>query len=267
MNLKAETVVNQLLEATYPSLAKAMQQATQELISDEKHRVYGGGRPDQRRCADAFDINCGSCEEWAERVRNLYAEATGNDDVEVLDPANITGDPDDSIGYGHVFIRHNGLFYDAECQTGVPEWQRLPLFQKQVDEAEYRHPEYGEQEKPDDYDSGEAPTVNLDDPTAFIKQEVDRRSGVKKIEVLGRYWWRRGAGGMYFKAYIYINDKLVHVTPEQGGGSSQYVTDATDWLRRSGYVDLGDREPLWKLRERGIEVCTHSVDVKRERDL
>ena len=98
-------------------------------------------------------------------------------------------------------------------------------------ETEYRHPEYSEQEKPDDFDSGEAPPVNLDDPSTFIKQEIARRADVKKIEICGRNWWRRGAGGNYCRAYIYINDKLVHTTPVMGGSSEHYLQMATDWLR------------------------------------
>lgn len=112
----------------------------------------------------------------------------------------------------------------------------------------------------------------LDDPDTILKQEVERRSEpIKKLEVRGRRWFRRGAGGVYCKAYIYINDKLVHVTPEQYGYGDHYLTLAKDWLMRNGYlVGLLDdeRDPLWTLRDRHkIDLQYGVVDVARERDL
>lgn len=129
--MKAKAIVSVLLEAVDPVLAKAMQQATAEFIADERAQMHGGGRPEGRRIADGYDINCGMCEEWAERVSQLYQEATGRDDVDVLDPGNVTGNPDDSLA-GHVFLRHNGRFYDSECPEGVDDYLKLPLFIKKL---------------------------------------------------------------------------------------------------------------------------------------
>lgn len=111
-----------------------------------------------------------------------------------------------------------------------------------------------------------------DDPTAFINREVERRSEpIKKLEVRGRRWYRRGAGGVYCKAYIYINDKLVHTTAEQYGYGDHYLTLAKDWLTRNGYLTglLDDeRDPIWHLRDKhGIDLKYGVVDVPRERDL
>lgn len=117
-----------------PAFYQAMRQATEEFMKDEAKFVYGGGRPDKRRVADPYDINCGLCEEWSERVREIYRRATGRDEVEVLDPGNITGNPNDSLS-GHVFLRFRGKFYDSECPEGVSSWEKLPLLSKQVREA------------------------------------------------------------------------------------------------------------------------------------
>lgn len=111
-----------------------------------------------------------------------------------------------------------------------------------------------------------------DDPTAFIQREVERRSEpIKKLEIRGRRWYRRGAGGVYCKAYIYINDKLVHVTPEQYGYGDHYLTLAKDWLTRNGYLEGlidDERDPLWYLRDKhGIDLQYGVIDVPRERDL
>lgn len=133
--MNAVAVVNTLLEAVDPAFAKAMQQASAEIFADEGTQMFGGGRPDGRRAADAFDINCGLCEEWAERVRALYHEATGTDLVEVLDPGNLSGNADDSLEAGHVFVRFNDMFYDAETPQGVSDWKQLPMFVKQREDA------------------------------------------------------------------------------------------------------------------------------------
>ena len=116
-----------------PAFQQAMAQATREFLGDETTAVYGGGGEGGRRVISAYDVNCGLCEEWGERVREIYREATGKDDVDVLDPGNMTGDPDDSLS-GHVFLRFEGKFFDAECTEGVANWQQLPLFVKQGDE-------------------------------------------------------------------------------------------------------------------------------------
>ena len=111
-----------------------------------------------------------------------------------------------------------------------------------------------------------------DDPSEFLQREVERRSEpIKKLEIRGRRWYRRGAGGVYCKAYIYINDKLVHVTGEQYGYGDHYLTLAKDWLTRNGYLEglLDDeRDPIWYLRDKhGIDLQYGVTDVPRERDL
>ena len=118
-------------DAVDPTFVKAMQQASAEIFADEQTQMFGGGRPDRRRAVDAYDINCGLCEEWAERVRVLYQEATGNDAVDVLDPGNLSGNADDSLEAGHVFVRFKGMFYDAETPQGLIDWKQLPMFIKQ----------------------------------------------------------------------------------------------------------------------------------------
>lgn len=119
-----------LPSADADAFQKAIQQATQEFLANPKSVVFGGGRPDRRRPVDPYDINCGVCEEWGERVAELYREATGKDEVEVIDPGNITGNPDDCL-LGHVFLRFKNKFYDAECPGGVRSWKKLPLFTRQ----------------------------------------------------------------------------------------------------------------------------------------
>lgn len=133
--MKAKVIVNKLLETVDPAFAQAMQQATAECLADVNAAVFGGegdNKEKGRRPQNSYDINCGLCEEWSERVRVLYREATGRDDVDVLDPGNVSGNPDDSLE-GHVFLRFKGRFYDAECPEGVDDFRKLPLFTKQAE--------------------------------------------------------------------------------------------------------------------------------------
>lgn len=120
-------------EAQNHPLLCLMQQASQEILSNPEAIVYGGieNEHNGRRPTCPYDINCGLCEEWGERVAELYREATGNDDIDVVDPGNLSGHPNDDL-FGHVFIRFHGRYYDAECPEGVDDWRKLLLFTKQI---------------------------------------------------------------------------------------------------------------------------------------
>ena len=101
------------------ALQAAMRQATAEILADDNTATFGGGRKDGRRATDAYDINCGMCEEWANRVAELCPEA------EAVGVGNLTGNVDDDLEHGHVFIRYHGKFYDCECSAGVQDWKQL----------------------------------------------------------------------------------------------------------------------------------------------
>ena len=122
-----------------PILAKIMQAVSDELINDPDTIVFGGGRPDGRKCADAYDINCGYCEIWAENVRGVnkwWPKSDKKHTVEAL--------TDDCLRFGgHVFIRFKGRFYDAECPQGVKSWKQLPLIKKYLKAERQARKAYG----------------------------------------------------------------------------------------------------------------------------
>lgn len=101
-----------------------MERATQEVLSNEKHRVHTGPANNRqaRRPTTPYDVNNGYCEEWAEIV------AANLPGAEPVDPGNFSGDADDSLEAGHVFILYQGKFYDAEAPQGVSHWLELPYF-------------------------------------------------------------------------------------------------------------------------------------------
>lgn len=179
------------------------------------------------------------------------------------------GDDTHGVVYYVVFMRHQSSFDGYYDHDDLIPLNEVGESNKPQQEG-YIFPDQGEQDKPEHWDDGEPPDV--DDPSVVLKHEVAQRSEpIKELEVRGRRWYRRGAGGVYCKAYIYINDKLVHVTPEQYGYGDHYLTLATDWLRRNGYLDdlLPDpRDPIWYLRDKhGIKLQYGVRDVPRERDL
>ena len=108
---------------------------------------------------------------------------------------------------------------------------------------------------------------DLVDPKDFILS----RERPKSIDIIGKLWWRRGYGGTYHTAHIYVDGQKVHVTPEMGGGGNQYLEAATQWLEDEGYIPTrpSRREPGWAwIRDTlNIPLNYYSEDVKRRRDL
>ncbi len=91
---------------------------------------------------------------------------------------------------------------------------------------------------------------------------------VHEIQVQGKEWWRRGAGGMYHTAKIWVNGKLVHVLPENGGTNDAYLYNAFRWLQDNGYVTMERNEaPTSYCRRMGINLIKGVTEVRRERDL
>ena len=96
---------------------------------------------------------------------------------------------------------------------------------------------------------------------------------IESVHVVGRNWWRRGAGGNYYRADIYVNGEKVTTLPEQGGSDQQYLYDAFDWLESNGYIQRirsKNGSPEWPrtVAERlGFKLSYEAYPVKRERDL
>lgn len=101
-----------------------MEQATHEILKDEQAWVFSGprGKREAHRPTTPFDVNNGYCEEWA----NLVVEHLPG--AQVVDPGNFSGNSDDSLEAGHVFVLYRGKFYDAEATDGVSSWLELPYF-------------------------------------------------------------------------------------------------------------------------------------------
>jgi len=68
-------------------------------------------------------INRGKCEDFALRVIDLL----GGYNEELTD-----GAPDDIECElpGHYWVEYKGMYYDAECCSGVSDWNNLPIFKR-----------------------------------------------------------------------------------------------------------------------------------------
>lgn len=108
-----------------------------------------------------------------------------------------------------------------------------------------------------------------DDPEMVIRREVAFRSvPINSIRVLGKRWFRRGPGTTYHSAYIWINNKLVHVIPFAYGYGHQYLYNAFEWLKNHGFVDMGENEAPWQVAQRmGFHLDYEVEDVPRKADL
>jgi hypothetical protein len=91
---------------------------------------------------------------------------------------------------------------------------------------------------------------------------------VSEIQVQGKEWWWRGAGGTYQTARIWVNGELVHVLPEDGGSNDAYLYRAFRWLEDNGYIAMDRNEaPTSYCRRMGINLIKGVTYVQRERDL
>jgi hypothetical protein len=106
-----------------------------------------------------------------------------------------------------------------------------------------------------------------EDPKDFLRRLAVPR--VRSITVVGRRWFRRGYGGTYHTAEIFVNGERVHKTPEQYGYDKQYLWTAWEWLVQSGQIPpLPRNESPWNwCKDHGIELDYYAHDVRRERDL
>jgi len=89
---------------------------------------------------------------------------------------------------------------------------------------------------------------------------------MKSLHIEGRRWFRRGPGGTYCTARIYIDGVQVHKTPAQYGGGEYFLTAAVEWLIANGHAPAGFCPSTRSLREK-LGGTYSTIDVKRERDL
>lgn len=77
--------------------------------------------------ADAYEINCGSCYDFACDLIDIYGsgDALWHDDM--LDCTE-----QEAAYWSHCFTRINNKYYDSECPEGVDNWRELPCFRREA---------------------------------------------------------------------------------------------------------------------------------------
>lgn len=94
------------------------------------------------------------------------------------------------------------------------------------------------------------------------KTEKMEKMGIKKsLFVEAKEWFDKSGGNSYFSARIEVDGKVVGHLPFQYGYGSHFESAAAIWLTENGYT--GDIvAPLWRLREKGIDVYTVKYEAK-----
>ena len=93
---------------------------------------------------------------------------------------------------------------------------------------------------------------------------------VTSITVIGRRWFRKGAGHTYHTVEILVNGEFVHKSERTYGYGNQYEYTAKDWLVKEGYLEMEGHSPdslSWCCREQGITYNAVGIDVSRKADL
>lgn len=96
------------MELNKITFQEAMQQATECLLDEHFPKT-------------SQEINNGFCADWATIVSELFR----NDGLRFHNDEEMT---DGKCEYTHTFISYDGLYYDAEQQKGVKDWNKLPCF-------------------------------------------------------------------------------------------------------------------------------------------
>jgi len=91
---------------------------------------------------------------------------------------------------------------------------------------------------------------------------------IKSIEMYGKRWVD-SYGNTYHNTKVYVDDKLVGITPTQYGYGDQYTQSGFALLKSKGYFKRTKPEDLgWRAMEKKkIKFIKKARDVKRKRDL
>lgn len=85
------------------------------------------------------------------------------------------------------------------------------------------------------------------------------------ITVLGRRWFEKTNGNTYHSVKVCINGNEIGYEPFNYGYGSQYLQTAVELVNEK--LDTKIEFPLWKLKEKGINLIENVVDVPRKKDL
>lgn len=102
---------------------------------------------------------------------------------------------------------------------------------------------------------------------------MSRKKKTRIIHIVARKWFDGLNGNTYFSAIIYVNGDLVHTIEFEYGYNDHYMTVASNWLFKNGYLPgKTEHGSLWQpLRqycdEYNIKLNHSSCYVKLKRDM
>jgi len=100
---------------------------------------------DEFNVENGHHLNMGACDVFAHKLSNRVA------DVNIIDCIEFGM----QLGTGkHVWVLHDGRFYDAEVPEGVDDWRDLPFIQRHFEEEDLEdaYIKQGQVVKPGVYD-------------------------------------------------------------------------------------------------------------------
>lgn len=95
----------------------------EDFLDGMRRQGFYYGKPSGKLRYDAtpYDVNQGLCQGFARAVM----EAVPESQYWWLPPEG--EDPEDPLKCSHAFVLWRGKYYDAECISGVKDWQQLPF--------------------------------------------------------------------------------------------------------------------------------------------
>jgi len=89
------------------------------------------------------------------------------------------------------------------------------------------------------------------------------------VYIYGKTWFQRSYGNTYHITKLYVNDKVIDISPIEYGYGEQYVQTGMDmlWKHFKPPYKWNMNMPSWRLRDFGITITTEETEVSRERDL
>ena len=90
-----------------------------------------------------------------------------------------------------------------------------------------------------------------------------------KVEIYGKRWFQKSYGNTYHVTKVYVNGVDIGESDQQYGYDEQYLQTGAKilWNKYNPPYKWNMNNPLWMLRNYGIDIYYSATDVEREKDL
>jgi len=90
-----------------------------------------------------------------------------------------------------------------------------------------------------------------------------------KVDIYGKRWFQKSYGNTYHVTKVYVNGVDIGESDQQYGYDEQYLQTGAKilWNKYKPPYKWNMNNPLWMLRNNGIDIYYNATDVEREKDL